>query len=189
MSPNPKNPSFAIEIELYRYAKKARHVVATRACVTILARMLPAWLRARPQNQPSTPATMAHFQLGNPPQPQVQQPEDGGGDEQRARAAQGPVLDPLLQHAAHEETLRRATTRQSMPTKVAAMYQTGLGAAKWVACEQQRQRQPDGHEVEEMQQADAPLAARWARIRSRSRGRGVAASAPSPRSRSGKDAG
>src|SRR5690242_10385136 len=46
------------------YAKNARQVVITRVWVTMAARMLPAWLRARPQNQPKTLAMTSHFQLG-----------------------------------------------------------------------------------------------------------------------------
>src|ERR1035438_9656586 len=72
--PRPRNPSFAIEriVPLVRhlakrsYTKNARQVDTTSACVTTLARMLLAWLRARPHSQPSTMTTGTQRQLGKP---------------------------------------------------------------------------------------------------------------------------
>jgi|GEM_PF-4364770 hypothetical protein len=52
----------------HRYAtKNARHVVTTKVWVTMAARMLPAWLRARPQNQPSVAASGTQRQFGKLP--------------------------------------------------------------------------------------------------------------------------
>ena len=48
-----------------RYPKNARQAATASACVTVLAPMLPARFRARPQNHPSVPASNAQRQLGN----------------------------------------------------------------------------------------------------------------------------
>src|ERR1017187_7935806 len=111
------------------YAKKARQVVATRAWVTMLARMLPAWLRARPQHHPSTETTIAQRQLGKPRKPRCTAPNN---KEVMTRAAWRLMVQCSIHgwRTPRKPNSSESATNHSMPRKKAAVCKTGLGRKK-----------------------------------------------------------
>ena len=131
-------------------------MVATRACVTILARMLPAWLRARPQNQPRMAATTAQRQFGKVPSHKWSRPKTAEQIKSAPSLLKVHSSTPLLQNAADEELFRQRHDREHADQGGGNLQQRS-GSDEVGGAQQQRYRQPDGDEISEVQQADAPL--------------------------------